>query len=236
MQLIDRGYGNSVTLGDPTFEAASKAVQHAEGRHAYRFIKRSFDIAVSSVAIVLSAIPVAICCAAVSAESPGNPIFYHERVGRWGRPLRILKIRSMYSDAEENLEKYLTPEQIEEWHTEHKIENDPRITPVGKFLRATSLDEFPQFVNVLTGEMSLIGPRPVVQEEIDDYFSDTKEELLSIKPGLTGYWQAYARNDATFESGERQKMELFYVRNRSIMLDLKIFFKTFVSVFTKTGQ
>lgn len=222
--------------GNLTLESASKAVQHAEGRHVYRFIKRTFDIATSSVAIVVSVVPMAVCCAIISAESPGAPIFSHERVGRWGKPLHILKLRTMYADAEENLEKYLTPEQIELWHTEHKIDNDPRITPVGRFLRVTSLDEFPQFVNVLTGEMSLIGPRPVVQEEIDDYFSDTKEELLSIKPGLTGYWQAYARNDATFESGERQKMELWYVRNRSIMLDLKIFFKTFVSVFTKTGQ
>ena len=207
-----------------------------EGRLAYRFIKRTFDIATSSVAVVVSVIPMAVCCAAISIESPGSPIFFHERVGRWGKPLKILKLRTMYADAEENISKYLTPEQIEIWNTEHKLEDDPRITPLGRVLRATSLDEVPQFVNVLVGQMSLIGPRPVVQQEIDDYFADTKDELLSIRPGLTGYWQAYARNDVTFASGKRQEMELYYVRNRSLALDVKIFFKTFSAIITKTGH
>ena len=206
------------------------------GRWGYRIVKRSFDIAVSLAGIAVGAIPVGISCAAMALTSSGTPIFLQQRVGRWGDPLFILKIRTMYADAEENLEKYLTPEQIVIWNTEHKLEDDPRITPVGRFLRATSLDEVPQFVNVLLGQMSLIGPRPVVQQEIDDYFADTKEELLAVKPGLTGYWQAYARNDVTFASGKRQEMELYYVRNRGFLLDAKVFFKTFSAIFTKTGH
>lgn len=227
---------SKMTDDSVSLEIASKAEQKAEGRHAYRFIKRTFDIVVSLFAISLAIIPMLICCAVVAATSPGSPLFFHRRVGRWGKPLDILKIRTMYSDAEENLSKYLTPEQLEIWNKEHKLDDDPRITPAGKFLRATSLDEVPQFVNVLLGQMSLIGPRPLVQQEIDDYFADTKQVLLSIKPGLTGYWQAYARNDVTFASGKRQEMELYYVKNRSLLFDVKIFFKTFVAVFTKTGH
>ena len=156
-------------------------------------------------------------------------------MGKDGKRFRALKIRSMYADAETNMAKYLTPEQITQWETEHKLDDDPRITRVGRFVRKTSIDEIPQFVNVLLGQMSLVGPRPITEEELV-WFGDDVDEFLSVTPGITGYWQAYARNDATWESGERQKMELYYVRNRSLALDARIILKTFSAVIGGTGQ
>ena len=129
----------------------------------------------------------------------------------------------------------LTPEQMQQYYTEFKIDNDPRITKVGNFLRKTSLDELPQLFNVLFNDMSLIGPRPLIESEIQMYYSDYYDVLLSAKPGVTGYWQAYARNNATYQSGERQQMELYYVHNASAWLDIKILFKTVVSVLKREG-
>ena len=122
-----------------------------------------------------------------------------------------------------------------QYQKEFKIDNDPRITKMGKFLRVTSLDELPQLWDIFVGKLSVVGPRPLVKNEIELYYSDSKELFLSCKPGLTGYWQAYARNDATYESGERQKMELYYVNNRSLWLDIKILFKTVFSVLSRKG-
>ena len=135
----------------------------------------------------------------------------------------------------DDLENMLTPEQLEIFKTEFKIEDDPRITKIGNFLRETSLDELPQLLNILKGDLSIVGPRPVVEDELENYGEDVNK-LLSVKPGLTGYWQAYARNDVIYATGERQKMELYYVDNSSLWFDIKIFFKTFVAVFKKTGQ
>lgn len=109
------------------------------------------------------------------------------------------------------------------------------ITKIGNFLRKTSLDELPQLFNVLCNDMSLVGPRPLIESEIQTYYEDTHDVLLAVKPGVTGYWQAYARNNATYQSGERQKMEMYYVRNASLWLDIKILFKTVESVLSKQG-
>ena len=122
-----------------------------------------------------------------------------------------------------------------EWCREQKIEDDPRVTPIGRFIRRASIDELPQFVNVLFGDMSVVGPRPVTLAETYEYGSD-RDEVLSVKPGITGLWQVSARNDATWESGERQKLELDYVRSRSIGLDLRIILGTIGAVFKGTGQ
>lgn len=135
----------------------------------------------------------------------------------------------------DKLEDMLTPEQLEEYKKEFKINNDPRITKIGKFLRKTSLDELPQLFNILKGELSVIGPRPVVAEELEMYGESERAKFLSVKPGLTGYWQAYARNNATYESGERQRMELYYVDHACIWFDIKILLKTVISVFTRNG-
>ena len=151
-------------------------------------------------------IPVALLCLVIRLESPGSPIYLQERVGYRGKPLRILKLRTMVADSDD-VEKHLSPEQLTQWERERKVDDDPRVTRVGRFLRKTSLDELPQFLNVLAGQMSVIGPRPVVEEELAAY-GDDAGELLSAKPGITGWWQVQARNDATYGDGSRQELEL----------------------------
>lgn len=201
----------------------------------YRAVKRVGDVVMSAAACVIIVIPVAACCVAICLDSPGSPIFLNERIGQFGKRIRVFKLRSMYIDAESNMGKYLTPEQIQQWETEHKLDDDPRITKVGRFIRATSLDELPQFLNVLMGNMSIVGPRPITEEELS-WFGDDLYEALSVKPGITGWWQVTERNEATWESGRRQELELYYVRNRGIALDLKIFLMTFGAVFKRTGK
>lgn len=142
----------------------------------------------------------------------------------------------MVPDAHSNPERYMTPEQLETWRREQKLDDDPRITRVGRLLRRTSLDELPQFINVLTGDLSVIGPRPVTFEETYE-FGDARDEFLSCKPGITGWWQVIERNEATWENGERQLLELFYVRHASLALDLRIFVRTFKAMFVeRTGK
>lgn len=132
----------------------------------------------------------------------------------------------MVYDAHEHPEKYMTLKQLDVWRREQKLDNDPRITRVGKFLRRTSLDEIPQFLNVLKGDLSVIGPRPVTESETYE-FGNARDEFLSCKPGITGWWQVTARNDATWKTGKRQLIELFYVRHASVPLDVRIFIRTF---------
>lgn len=184
------------------------------------------------------AIPMAGVCAAICAESPGCPVYTQERVGRKGRVIRVLKLRGMVSDAGD-VQKYLSPEQLHQWEVERKVDNDPRITKVGQFIRRCSIDEIPQFLNVLKGDLSVIGPRPITRDELEQHFSDEeKEELLSVTPGITGLGQATDRNAATSESGLRQKIELRYVRNRCFRMDWKCFTGTFGAMFGKkrTGR
>ena len=142
----------------------------------------------------------------------------------------------MYADAETRLKEYLTEEQYETWLKERKIDNDPRITKIGKFIRKTSIDELPQLFNILTGRISVVGPRPVTTMEIEtNYAEEDKEVLLSMRPGLTGYWQVYGRSDVDYDSGERQRLELEYYRHRGFFFDLKIIFKTVGVVFKRKG-
>lgn len=204
----------------------------------YRIFKRTFDIAFSAGCIAVLAIPMAGVCAAICVESPGCPFYTQERVGRGGRVIRVLKLRSMVSDAGD-VQKYLSPEQLRQWEVERKVDDDPRITKVGQFIRKCSIDEVPQFLNVLKGDLSVIGSRPITRDELDQHFTDEeKEELLSVTPGITGLWQATDRNAATFESGMRQKIELHYVRNRCFRMDWKCFTGTFGAMFGKrrTGR
>ena len=133
------------------------------------------------------------------------------------------------------VKKLLNKKQLEQFYAEYKIDNDPRITKIGKIIRKTSIDEFPQLFNILDGDMSLIGPRPIVNDEIVHYNKNDLKKLLSVKPGLTGYWQAYARNKASYKDGLRQNMELYYAKNHCLGLDLKIFIKTIISVLKQEG-
>ncbi|MDM8271587.1 sugar transferase [Thermophilibacter provencensis] len=202
---------------------------------AYRFVKRSFDIVFSGVVTAVLVVPVAALGIAISLESPGGPMFRQARVGKNGKQIRIFKLRSMYADAHEHPERYLSEEQLAQWRREQKVDNDPRVTRIGRLLRKTSLDELPQFLNVLIGDMSVVGPRPVTEEETYEFGAD-RDLALSVRPGITGLWQVTARNDATWESGERQRLELEYVRNRSIGMDLRIVLATFGAVLKKTGK
>lgn len=208
------------------------------GTLGYRFVKRLFDLVFSLLMSVLLLIPIAIVCALICLESPGNPLFAQNRIGKGGKTIKILKLRSMVADAG-NVQKYLSPEQLHQWEVERKVDNDPRITKVGQFIRKCSIDEMPQFLNVLNGDLSVIGPRPITKDELEQHFSDEeKTELLSVQPGITGLWQATDRNAATFESGLRQKIELRYVRNRCFRMDWKCFTGTFGAMFAKkrTGR
>ncbi len=197
----------------------------------YQVIKRVMDIILSLIGLILvSPIFLFIACA-IKIDSKGPVFFMHERLGKDGKKFKMYKFRTMVDNAE-NLIKDFNPEQLKEFKENFKLENDPRITKVGKFLRKTSLDELPQILNVLQGELSLIGPRPIISEELEKYGED-KEKFLSIKPGLTGNWAANGRSCTSYE--QRMKMELYYVDNMSLKLDIEIFFKTIIRVLKREG-
>jgi lipopolysaccharide/colanic/teichoic acid biosynthesis glycosyltransferase len=197
----------------------------------YAFVKRFFDIVLSLIALVLFSWLFLILAVLVKLTSRG-PVFYgHLRVGKNGKMFKVLKFRSMILD-DRPLEEILTPEQLEEWHRDFKVTNDPRVTKIGKFMRKTSLDELPQLFNILAGQMSIVGWRPILQEELDRY-GDNKELLTKVKPGLTGFWASHGRSDTTYE--ERIKMELYGVVKRSLWMDIRIIFHTFFGVLGHKG-
>jgi lipopolysaccharide/colanic/teichoic acid biosynthesis glycosyltransferase len=220
-------------------EAASPAERRAapaataRGRRGYAAAKRAVDILGSLMALValspvLLAVPLLILL-----ETRGAPVYSHERLGQGGKKFKLYKFRSMRLDARP-LEEVLTAGQLEEYRREFKVDGDPRVTKVGRIIRKTSIDELPQLVNILRGDISIVGPRPIVEEELGNYGS-AAGELLSVKPGLTGYWQAYARNGAGYATGKRQEMELHYIRNRGPGFDARIFIKTIASVLKRRG-
>ena len=197
----------------------------------YRGFKRIVDIILGCIGLVLLSPVFLILAICIKIDSKGPVIFAHKRIGKNGKEFNMYKFRSMYENAEEMIENF-NEEQKREWQENFKLENDPRITKVGKFLRKTSLDELPQIVNIIKGDLSIVGPIPIVDEELEKY-GENKEKFLSITPGLTGYWQANGRSNTTYE--ERMQMELYYIDNQSLWLDIKIFFKTIVSVLKKEG-
>lgn len=164
-------------------------------------------------------------------------MFRQSRIGKGGKEIRIWKLRSMYADAHEHPERYLDAAQMAQWRREQKVDDDPRVTRIGRFIRKTSLDEVPQFINVLTGDMSVIGPRPVTLEETYEFGKD-RDEVLSVRPGITGLWQSTERNAATWTNGRRQAIELRYVRNQGFKIDAECFYGTFGAMFGKdmTGR
>lgn len=205
--------------------------RRAGGFKAYRVCKRVFDIVFSLCVIAVGFVPGLILCAFIVRDTGGSPIYTQERIGMGGRAFCIYKFRTMVADSDD-VEKYLNAEQLAQWHRERKVDDDPRITPLGRKLRRSSLDEMPNFLNVLKGDMSVIGPRAVSREEIR-WFGDDAETVLSVPAGITGLWQATQRNGATFESGERQRIELEYARNAGFAMDARCFFGTFGAMFGK---
>ena len=202
----------------------------------YRFVKRAFDIFSSFLAIVLLFWLFLIFLIVQLFVTKGHPIFADPRVGKSGKLFKVLKFRSMYYDAESNIDKYLTPKQKDIWLRERKLDNDPRITKFGKFLRKTSLDELPQLFNIFIGQMSVVGPRPMSQREINDEFTDEQRVVIFMaRPGLTGYWQVNGRSNVDFDSGKRQEMEVAYFYKRGIWFDFGLIFKTIPAVLKSKG-
>ena len=213
------------------FDTAKVTSKYVANKPVYDFVKRFADIICSAIAIILLSPFFIIISIAIKATSKGPVIFVHNRVGKNGKKIGIYKFRSMVMNAEELIEKF-TPEQKEEFKKNFKLENDPRITKIGKFLRKTSLDELPQLFNILKGDLSIVGPRPIVEVETEIY-GEYKNMLLSVKPGLTGFWAANGRSDISYK--RRRAMEIYYVKNRSLLFDIKIIFKTVISVFKGEG-
>ena len=197
----------------------------------YISVKRIIDVIISTIGLIVLSPIFLILAIIIKLDSKGPVFFAHTRYGKDGKKFKMYKFRTMYENAQDMINDF-TPEQMKEWKENFKLQDDPRITKVGKFLRKTSLDELPQIVNIIKGDLSIIGPRPVIEEELEKY-GDNKDKFLSVTPGLTGYWQANGRSSTTYE--QRMEMELYYIDNISPKLDIKIFFKTIESVIKKEG-
>ena len=192
----------------------------------YKLIKNIFD-KLFSLLFLITFIPLFLIISLLIKLSSRGPIFFlQQRIGRNNIPFKCIKFRTMYPEAKDILENLLMKdlELKREFEETHKIKNDPRITTIGKFLRKTSLDELPQFINVLRGEMSIIGPRPIVKEEKKKYGKNLKKVLL-INPGITGLWQVSGRNKLTYK--RRVLLDLNYVDNYNFLMDLRILLRTF---------
>ena len=201
------------------------------GTTFYLIVKRTIDILGALIGLVLLSPIFLIVAIAIKLDSKGPIIFGHTRKGLHGKDIKVYKFRTMYENSQEIFNNF-TKEQKEEFYKNFKLENDPRVTKIGDFLRRTSIDELPQLINILNGSMSIVGPRPIVQKEIDLY-GDYANKLFSVVPGLTWYWQANGRSDTTYE--ERIKMDMYYIDNRGFWLDFKIIIKTFGSVLKGEG-
>lgn len=225
----------SVTESEGSGEAVYKSYAKCGLRYGcYLFIKRTFDIVSSGLFLLIFSWLYLILAIVVKCSDGGTVFYRHKRVGKNGKTIYIPKFRSMKKNADK-LEDMLTPEQLEQYKREYKIDNDPRITKVGNFLRKTSLDELPNIWSIFKGDISVIGPRPLMQSEVEEKYGDEAAKLLSVKPGMIGWWAANGRSNTTYESGERQKLELYYVDHCSLWLDIKIIFKTIWKVIKRDG-
>jgi exopolysaccharide biosynthesis polyprenyl glycosylphosphotransferase len=226
IEVMERFPTFSKTLG---MLGSIPVITFANNEYDYRqlFLKRCMDIIGSAIGLVITAVAFVFVAPAIKLESPGPLFFKQKRVGRNGRYFYIYKFRSMYVDAEERKKELMADNKMEGFM--FKMDNDPRITRVGRFIRKTSIDELPQFWNVLRGDMSLVGTRPPTVEEFKQYRTYHKRRL-SMKPGITGLWQVSGRNSITdFEDVVR--LDLRYIDNWNIALDIKILFKTVAVVF-----
>lgn len=202
----------------------------------YNVVKRGMDIVGGLVGVILL-IPITIVIwlgRRITKENDG-PLFYEQlRIGKNGKQFRLYKYRSMVVDADKKLEEYLAQneEARKEYKKYKKLKDDPRITKIGNIIRKFSIDEFPQFINVLKGDMSLVGPRPYLPRERED-MGDNYDTIITVKPGITGYWQVNGRNDIDFE--ERTQMDVAYIQDKCTWFDIKLIIKTFLKIFQKEG-
>lgn len=217
------------------YKAMQSIVDWDRSRLAYRAIKRVFDIVFSGCVLVVIAIPSLLLAAVIRLESDGNPFYSQIRVGRTRADgslstFRMWKFRSMYKDADERLAEL--KEQNEIAGAMFKMKEDPRVTRIGKFIRKHSIDEFPQFLNVFLGQMSVVGPRPPLPNEVAQY-TEYDLQRLAVKPGITGWWQVTERNDTDFDGMVQRDLE--YIAKRGVLTDIKIVLLTVVEVITGGG-
>ena len=199
----------------------------------YMFVKRFIDILGSIVGIILLSPLFLIVAIAIKVEDPkGKIIFGHKRVGKNGKLFPCLKFRSMFADAEE-MKKHFTPAQKKEYAETFKLKDDPRITKVGKFIRKTSLDELPQLFNILRGDMTIVGPRPIVSDELK-YYGEYDKYYMAVKPGLTGLWQVSGRSDTSYD--ERVELDMEYITTRTTVKDIYIMIMTVFKVIKREGS
>lgn len=200
-------------------------------RYGYRFIKRVFDFVASLLGLIILSPLFLLIAIAIKVEDPKGAVFYSQtRLGRGEVPFKMYKFRSMVSNADELLEKLLKDNEID--GAMFKMQDDPRVTKIGRFIRKYSIDELPQLLNVLQGSMSLVGPQPPLPREVEEY-SDYDKQRLAVKPGCTGLWQATVRNSVGFD--EMVKLDLTYISKRSVAFDVYILFKTVVIMFKPNG-
>ena len=217
------------------YRAMQSIVDWDRSRLAYRTVKRAFDIVFSGVVLAIIAIPSLVLAAVIRLESEGNPFYSQIRVGQT-RPdgslstFRMWKFRSMYRDADERLAELKGQNEIA--GAMFKMKEDPRVTRIGRFIRKHSIDEFPQFINVFLGQMSVVGPRPPLPNEVAEY-TEFDLQRLAVKPGITGWWQVTDRNDTDFDGMVRRDLE--YIANRGVLTDLKIVALTVIEVLTGNG-
>ena len=198
-------------------------------------IKRSADLLVASAVLSLGLPLLAVVALLVWMSSPGRLFYVQRRLGRGYRTFGCIKFRTMVAGADRKLRLALkgSDQLREEYARDFKLKHDPRITPIGKLLRRTSLDELPQFWNILRGDMSLVGPRPIVKKEIA-YYGDAMDDVMTVRPGLTGLWQTSGRNNLSYQ--QRVALDLHYVHHRSFWLDLRILWKTIAVVLWPTDK
>ncbi|HSI71555.1 MAG TPA: sugar transferase [Fimbriimonas sp.] len=220
------------------FEKASSVWQETPSvrppseRLGYRIGKRVMDIVLALGALILLSVPVFLVVSIIIVATDGFPIFYRQRrVGLNGKLFWIYKFRSMRKDADRILLE--NKELLAEFEKNFKLEKDPRITPIGNFIRKTSIDEFPQFLNVLLGNMSLVGPRPVVERELETLYGADAAYYTAVKPGCAGLWQCSGRSDTTYE--ERVALDVRYVKEASLSFDVVILVRTFFAIVLKKG-
>lgn len=203
----------------------------ASSKIIYSSIKRIFDVLMSTIGLIILSPILIIIAMVIKIDSKGPIFFAHKRIGKNGKYINVYKFRSMHHNSKEIFENF-TEEQRKEYNENFKLDNDPRVTRIGEFLRKTSLDELPQLINIIKGDMSIVGPRPIVDEEKAKY-GVYFDKFISVIPGLTGYWQANGRSDTTYD--ERVQMDMYYIDNRSLWMDIKIVFKTVIAVIKKEG-
>ena len=225
--------GCSGSLGTVVPLSSHAAVQSPSER-PYWLFKRGMDILLSGSALLMLLPVFAVLWLAVRRDG-GKAFFGHTRIGQHGRPFQCLKFRSMVPDAEAALARMLAedPEAARQWALTRKLARDPRVTPLGAFLRASSLDEIPQLLNVLRGEMSLVGPRPVIQSELDLHYGPDSASYLLVRPGITGLWQTSGRSSTSYT--ERVALDRRYVSEFSLAADLRILLRTIPAVLKRTG-